>query len=93
MSTSLKLLLGGIFIAIIFLLSGCTTSTTYYSGYYDPYPSWGYRGYRSVHRHHRRGHGHGWGGGGGGGGGHHRPVGRPVQLPSNPKPRPRPSRR
>jgi len=47
MNKSFKLLLAGIFMAIIFLLSGCTT-TAYYGGYYDPYPSWGYRGRNNV---------------------------------------------
>ena len=77
MNRSFKLLLAGIFIAIIFLLSGCTT-TTYYGGYYAPPPSWGYRGHRHVDVDidiDRPGK-------------PDRPnIGRPVQPPSRPTPR------
>ena len=90
MRTSVKLLLGGIFITVSFFLAGCTGTghTTYYSSYYDPYPY--YPGNRNVYYHHH----------------HHRPpshpppnIGRPAQLPSRPTPRqapgptPRPTRR
>ncbi len=81
MNLSLKLLLAGIFTAITFLLSGCTT--TYYGSSYGAYPSY-YRsyGYRSVHHYHHSPDKPNRPGGGGSS------VGRPAQLPSNPKPRP-----
>ena len=86
MRTSVKLLLGGIFITVSFFLAGCTGTgyTTYYSSYYDPYPYY-HRGYRSVrHYHHYKPRPPG-----------HRPpnIGRPVQLPSRPTPRPMPRQR
>jgi hypothetical protein len=78
MRTSVKLLLGGIFITVSFLLAGCTgtTHTTYYRGYYDPYPYY-YRSHRTVYYHRPPSH---------------RPpnIGRPVQLPSRPTARPTP---
>ena len=77
MNTTLKLFLGGILIAIIFLLSGCTT-TTYYGGYYDPYPRWGYRRGANVDIDvdiNRPGKPNNPG------------IGRPVRPPSRPSPR------
>ena len=86
MRMSVKLLLGGIFIIITFLLAGCngTSHTTHYRSYYDPYPYY-YRSHRTVHYHHyhRRP-----------GGGNRPPnIGRPVQLPSRPVSRPTPRQR
>ena len=87
MRTSVKLLLGGIFITVSFLLAGCTGTghSTYYSSYYDPYPYYRSRGSVHYHHHHRPPS--------------HRPpdIGRPVQppsrpIPSRPTPRPTPTR-
>ena len=82
----IKICIAGIFLAVIFLLPGCNSSTTYYSGYYDPYPRWGYR-----HSHHYHYHP-----------GRPSPPsrpdrrGKPVHLPAKPRPprpTPRPARR
>jgi len=89
MSKSVQLVLGGTIIALIVSLGGCG-GTSYYDGYYDPYP---YGGHRTViirdrHYYDRPGRPHrppGYRPGGG-----HRPsIGRPAQLPSRPRPMPR----
>ncbi len=56
MTKLIKLGLAGMFIGAIFFLSGCNSSTTYYGGYYDPYPRWGYS--HTHHYHYRPGRPH-----------------------------------